>query len=96
MRTFRFILLVLALFWSAVGIAWLLPRPTTAYDRIAAELPDTPTAMQLRVAVNSGASILLTDDDVLAWQGLRAQGVAPAEALRCIIEYRRAVLRATP
>lgn len=86
-------ILLLAAAW---GSARLLsagdatPAPADPYALSLRDLPESPTATQLRVAANVAFGLLLTDGDIRAWRRWTAEGTAPAEALRRVLAYRRA------
>lgn len=101
MRRLGYVLTLAVLLLAVRSIAgWLssaaVPGPADPYAEALKDLPAAPTATQLRVAANISFGTLLTDADIRAWRTWTAQGIAPGEALRRIVGYRRAAGAATP
>lgn len=80
---------LLALAWA---LAARLPTPPpTVYARVVAELPPNPPAAEVSAAVFLALGVRLSAEDVAAWRAFSARGDDPAQALRAVVDYRRAI-----
>ncbi|MEG1479987.1 MAG: hypothetical protein RSD41_03160 [Kiritimatiellia bacterium] len=90
-NTLLFFSLLALLLLSAVGVVQLLPSSKqSVYESIAAGLPPSPHASEISAAVEVALHLSLNAEDIQVYRNQTARGVAPAEALRQIIDYREA------
>lgn len=85
-------LALVALLAAAWWLASLVPpRPPDPYARMARELrADSPTA-EVCATAQVMFGVRLTAEDVAVWKALVARGHPSAQALRTVVDYRRAL-----
>lgn len=66
------------------------PAPTDPYAALVAHLPANPAPAAIAAEVLSTFHVTLRREDIAAWQALVAGGTPAAQALRTVIDYRRA------
>lgn len=81
---------------ALLALAWALappPAPQAPRDPCAAllaRLPADPAPAALAAEVLADLHVTLRREDVAAWRALVAGGMPPPQALRTVVDYRRA------
>ena len=66
------------------------PAPPDPYAALAARLPENPAPAAVAAAVLTTFHVTLHREDIATWRTLIANGTPADQALRTVIDYRRA------